>query len=67
MKPAFSAGMISFSRRSAKSVAYNRTKVSLFSVLLDLASSMVGCISGERVHPVSMTPYPRTSSHSRSS
>jgi len=27
----------------------------LLSVLLDLASSIVGCISGDRVHPVSMT------------
>src|SRR5688572_32873299 len=39
MKPAFSAGMISFSSRSAKSVAYSSMKVSLFSVLLDLAKS----------------------------
>jgi hypothetical protein len=53
---AFSAGMISFSSRSAKSVAYNRTKVSLLSVLLDLASSIVGCMSGDRVQPVSTTP-----------
>ena len=54
--PALSAGIISFSNRSAKSVAYSRTKVSLLSVLLDLAISIVGCISGERVQPVSTTP-----------
>jgi hypothetical protein len=48
--------MISFSSRSAKSVAYSRTNVSLLSVLLDFASSIVGCISGDRVIRSRPTP-----------
>src|SRR2546430_12686339 len=40
----------------------------LLSVLLDLASSIVGCIKGDRVHPVSTTDRKSTrlnSSHSQ--
>jgi hypothetical protein len=48
--------MISFSSRSAKSVAYSSTNVSLFKVLLAFASSMVGCMRGDLVQPVSTTP-----------
>ncbi len=53
-----------FSRRSAKSVAYSRVKVSRFMLWPALAAPIVSDISSERVQPVSMTPYPCTSSHS---
>src|SRR5262245_57717288 len=62
-KPERRAGMTIFSSRSAKSVAYSRLNVSWFSECPALAAMIVSDISSERVQPVSMTPYPCTSSH----
>src|SRR6185436_10552293 len=64
MKPERRAGMISCSKRSAKSVAYSRLNDHRSRMLPSLAISIVLDMRLERVQPVVMTPYPCTSSHS---